>query len=217
MSQGITYILMLIAKVMIFIVIINNLSFLKKTAMRAINFFRIIPLYAERIYRLFKVKHRSEIVWKELIKLHKKQNWHFGQYDNEKYLLTSFADDNNNILKFYYEITADRLVFRVIILAEFNEECTNDIMLLSSHFNSLLNTGIVRVDIKNNLVEFVYSGDLLRYMLYPGEIHSDLDRHFQIAIDCYWAFTHLLNSGEEPVFIIDELIKRNNERDARES
>lgn len=212
MSQSSTYVLFLITKVIILIAIINNVSSLKKIGMRATNFFRIIPVYAERIYRLFKVKHRSTIVWQELIKLHKKENWNFGQYDNEKYLLTSFADENNLVLKFQYGITDTKLVFRAIILNDFNEESTTDIMLLASHLNSLLTFGIVSVDINNNFVEFVYSGDLLVYLLYPGEIHTDIDTHFRATTDCYWAFAHLIDSGDDPVFVIAEFLKRNDKR-----
>jgi len=210
MSQGISYILMLIAKVIIFAQIINLFSsFKKESLMKIVNMFRYIPVYSQRVYRLIRVNHRSDIVWKELIKLHKKENWHFGQYDNENYIRTTFADDNNNDLNFHYQVTNDKLVYRAVIAGDFNEDNTNDIMLLSSHLNSLLTFGMVRVNIKDNYVEFVYQGDLLVYMLYPGEIHTDIDRHFRITSDCYWAFSHLLNTGDEPVFVISELLKRN--------
>ena len=43
-----------------------------------------------RMSRVLKVKNRTKIVWKELIKMHKKKNWHFGQFDNEKYIVTTF-------------------------------------------------------------------------------------------------------------------------------
>jgi hypothetical protein len=180
--------------------------------MKIVDVFKYIPVYSKKISRLFKVKHRSEIVWNELIKLHKKENWHFGQYDIEKYVRTTFTDDNNNDLSFHYQVTEDKLVLRSVIASDFNEDNTNDIMLLSSHLNSLLTFGMVRVNINNNYVEFIYQGDILTYMLYPGEIHMDIERHFQITSDCYWAFTHLINSGEEPVFVISELLKRKDEQ-----
>lgn len=213
MSQIITYYLVLIARGMVFILIIRFFTSIKKhNFMKIVNIFKYIPVYSKKISRLFKVKHRSEIVWNELIKLHKKENWHFGQYDNEKYVRATFTDENNNDLNFHYQVTDDKLVFRAVIVSDFSEDYTNDIMVLSSHLNSLLTFGMVRVNIKDNYVEFVYQGDLLVYMLYPGEIHSDIDRHFRITSDCYWAFTHLLNSGDEPVFVISELLKRNEKR-----
>ena len=142
------------------------------------------------------------------IKLHRKENWNFGLYENERYIRTTFVDGNNNNLKFHYQVTDDKLFFRAIIVADFNEDHTNDIMVLSAHFNSLITFGMVRVNIKFNFVEFIYSGDLLSYMLYPGEIHRDIDTHFRITEDCYWAFSHMAKSGDEPVFVIAELLKR---------
>ena len=204
---------MLIAKVMIFALIINLFSsFKKESIMKIVNMFKYIPVYLQRVYRLFRVNHRSDIVWKELIKLHKKENWHFGQYDNDRYIRTTFSDENKNEMEFHYQLTDDRLLSRAVVASGFNEDETESVMLLASHLNNLLTIGMVRVNIEYNYVEFIYSSDLLRHMLYPGEIHTDIDRHFRITADCYWAFSHLLNSGDEPVFVISELLKRNEKR-----
>lgn len=196
---------------MILVVLFTKFNILKKSFMGIINFFRQLPVYSKRIYKLVKVKHRSEIVWKELIKLHKKENWNFGLYENEKYVRTTFIDENNNDLNFHYQVTDDNLVLRAVLISDFDEENTNNIMLLSSHLNSLLTFGMVRVNIKYNYVEFIYSGDLLRYMLYPGEIQSDIATHYRITKDCYWAFAHMAQSRDEPVFVIAELMKRKEE------
>lgn len=177
--------------------------------MKLLNIAKYISAYPSRIYRLFSVKHHSEIVWKELIKLHKQQKWSFGQYENEKLLKTTFVDDNNTVLPFHYQITDNKLILSALVLTQFDEESTNDIMLLASHLNNLLDFGVVKINIEENYVEFVYSEHLLVYVLYPGEIHSDLSIHYQIATECIWAYSHMLNNGEEPVFVISELLKRN--------
>lgn len=209
MSQSIPYFLSLIARAVVFILIFRFFTSIKMhSVMKIFKPFKYIPVYSKKIIRLFRVKHRSEIVWNELIKLHRKENWNFGLYENERYIRTTFKD-NDNELEFNYQVTEDKLVFRSAIAVDFNEENTNDIMILSSHLNSLLTFGMVRVNIDDNYVEFIYQGDLLLYMLYPGIIHSNIGRHFRITSDCYWAFSQLLKSGEEPVFVISELLKRN--------
>jgi hypothetical protein len=86
-------------------------------------------------------------------------------------------------------------------------------MILASHLNSLLNFGKVSVNTKYNCVEFVYSGDLVTYMLFPGEIRSDLRVHYNITLDCFWAFTNLIETDDDPVFVISELLKRKDEED----
>jgi len=69
---------MSILKVMILVVLFTKFNILKKSFLAIINFFRKLPVFSKRIFNLVKVKQGSEIVWKELIKLHKNRNWNFG-------------------------------------------------------------------------------------------------------------------------------------------
>jgi hypothetical protein len=98
-------------------------------------------------------------------------------------------------------------------LRSFDEEKTNDILVLASHFNSLLNFGVVKVSVKYNIVEYRYSGDLLAYMLYNGEIDNDHITHYNLTKDCAWAFYRLLESGDDPVFVFSELLQRKEDQD----
>ena len=62
-------------------------------------------------------------------------------------------------------------------------------------------------------VEFFYSRDLLTYSLYPGEINSDTDTHFELTKDVFWSFNNMIATGEDPVFVFSELIKRREKKD----
>jgi len=108
-------------------------------------------------------------------------------------------------------VSSGNLTFRATILQSFDEEITNDILVLASHFNGLLNFGVVKVSVKYNYVEFVYSGNLLTYSLFPGEINSDTDTHYNLTKDCFWSFTNLIETGDDPVFVFSELLKRKEE------
>jgi hypothetical protein len=178
--------------------------------MKTIDLIKDIPSVIKRILRVITVKNHSEIVWKELIKLHKKEGWHFGQFDKEKIIETTFFFENAKIYrKFRYAITQQKLIFNTEILSDFQTESTHDVMILASHFNSLLTSGVVRVDTIDRKVHYEYSSDLTLYALYPGELHNDLARHFLITQDCFWAYTQIMETNEDPVFIIAELLKRN--------
>ena len=111
-------------------------------------------------------------------------------------------------MRFNYEVENTGLTFRSFILVDFDEEIATQLMLLASHFNNLLTFGVVRVNLKHNFVEFSYTRDLLVYSLYPGTINNDTLRHFDLTKDIFWAFNELITSGEEPVFIFSELLKR---------
>ena len=166
-----------------------------------------------RIYRLLNIKKAEHYTWIELLKYHKTSGWRYGQFDNDKHIECGFKVDDTNCVDFNYAVSSGKLLFRSTILQRFDEEITNDVLVLASHFNGLLNFGTVKVSVKYNYVEFVYSRDLLTYSLFPGEISSDTDTHFELTKDCYWSFNNLIESGEDPVFVFSELLKRKDEED----
>jgi hypothetical protein len=166
-----------------------------------------------RFYRILNVKKRSEFVWKDLIKCNQEKGWRFGQYEKEKRIENSFSVDENNILDFNYTVNENKLAFTSIILKEFDEDKSNDLLLLAAHFNSLLNLGVVIVSTKYNYVGFTHSGDLITYMLFDGEIDEDLISHFNITKDVFWAFSNLIETGEDPVFVFSELLRRKDDED----
>lgn len=45
-------------------------------------------------------------------------------------------------------------------------------------------------------------------MLYPGEISRVQRIHYDLSEDCCWAFLNLVETGEDPVFVISELLIR---------
>ena len=190
-----------------------TISFFKVIRMQFSKYYYSLTEKIRKIYRLLNVKKRSKIVWEELIKMHKNENWHFGQFDNEKYIVTTFNLKDEIEQKFRYEVTQNSLKYHTFILDSFDEHKTTDIMVLASHLNSLLNFGKVSVNTKYNCVEFVHSGDLVTYMLFPGEIRSDLRVHYDITLDCFWAFSNLIETDDDPVFVISELLKRKDEED----
>ena len=170
-----------------------------------------------RIYRLLTVSKSSQYVWKELIKYHKESGWNYGQFEQEKNIRCLFAINEQRSLNFSYTVEQNSLHFNSIILHSFDEERTNDVMILASHFNNLLNYGVVRVNLNNNYIEYDCSVDLLLFSLFPSKIKSYADMHYGLTIDCYWAFNNMIVTGDDPVFVFSELMRNkenNNTQDA---
>ena len=182
-----------------------------KTLMQNIKF------KSKQVYRLFQVEKRAEIVWKDLIELHKKENFHFGQYDSDKHIVSTFtADESKTPVDFHFFVSENSLDLRVSIVANFDTVRTTDLLVLASHFNSLLNFGMVKVNLKSNYVEFYYSGNLLSYLFYPQLIHDDIVQHYRISLDCFWAFNQLIETGEDPVFIFSELLDKIDQKNKKD-
>ena len=205
---------MFLIKYLIFTFLLTiGFVFFKELKIQFMRFYYKFIETIRKIYRLINVQKRSKIVWQELIKMHKNEKWHFGQFDNEKYIVTTFNLKDEKVQKFRYDVTQNSLKFHTFILDSFNDHKTRDIMVLASHLNSLLNFGKVSVNTKYNCVEFIHYGDLVTYMLFPGEIRSDLRAHYNLTSDCSWAFSNLIKTDDDPVFVISELLKRKYEED----
>ena len=48
-------------------------------------------------------------------------------------------------------------------------------------------------------------------MLFSGEIDTDITTHYNLTKDCVWAFLNLLETGDDPVFVFSEVLKRKEE------
>ena len=171
-----------------------------------VKLFTLIKIKITLLYRVITIKKSEKYVWKELIKHHKNSPWRFGQYDN--YVECNFRMDEVQSLKFIYEVQNTGLTFRSFILVDFDEETTTQVMLLASHFNNLLTFGVVQVNLKQKKKKFSYTREILVYSLYPGTINNDTLTHFDLTKNIYWAFNELVNTGDEPVFIFSEFLKR---------
>lgn len=213
---------MFIIRIVIFIGMVTILpilySFLKNSIMKwTTPFFTKIKYTWKRFYRILNVKDRSEFVWKDLIKYNLEKGWRFGQYETEKRIQSTFSVGENNSILFDYTVTDNKLEFSALILKSFEEDKTGDILVLASHFNNLSNFGVVKVNIKYNFVRYTYSGDLLTYMLYNGEIDTDHISHYELTADCVWSFYRLLDTGDDPVFVFSELLQRKKDQDKAEN
>jgi len=209
---------MVIVKIILFVFIFRCFpiffSQFKRFNMKSIRIiFQKIKGFFKKIYRVLNEKKSSDVVWKELVALHKTSGWNYGQFDKENRIECSFKVDEINSIDFNYVVSYDKLIFRAIILTSFDEDRTNDVLVLASHFNGLMRFGVVKVNIEYNYVEYVYYGDLFMYSIFPGEIDSDMSTHFNYTKDCFWSFTNLIETGDDPVFVFSELMRRNNKED----
>ena len=170
-------------------------------------FYRNLKYPLRQFYRLLNPRKASRFVWQELLDYHKNGSWNFGQFDHEKNIRCLFTVSDHQSLDFNYTVEQHTLTFSSILLSSFDEERTNDIMVLASHFNNMLNYGVVRVSLHYNYVELVLSGDLLLFSLYPSRIKNYTDMHYGLTKDCHWAFGTMMATGDDPVFVFSELLR----------
>ncbi len=163
---------------------------------------------SRQIYRLFTINNCVEHVWNDMLRFFKTNGFRFGQYENEKVVDIHFETKLSGSLMFKCNITDDKLIFRGLILSAFDIDRTSDVLVLAAHFNAILKHGRVSASTEGNFVEFIYEGNLLTYLISPDKIEHDFEVHFNITTDCIWAFKSMIQSGDNPVFVISQLLEQ---------
>lgn len=166
--------------------------------------------FLKRVYHLtLSEEKHEEIVWKRLKKLFTDKDWNHGVYEKEKYVETVVRIGEGYPETFYYLVYDKRFHCQVSVLRDFPIELTSELFILAAHFNNLLNSGVVKVDVKNSNVEYHLKQDLIVPLLYSQEIHQLLINHYQTSRDVYKAFQRLVIEQEAPAIIIADLLKEN--------
>ena len=171
-----------------------------------------LKFYLLRIIRIsYNLNSREKFVWKELKKLQSNAKWHHGVFESEKYIETTFAICEDTSALYYYMIYDGFYHCRVKIHENYPVKLTTQLFILASHFNNLLNSGVVVVNVDKQYIEYHLKTDILIPTLYTGEIQEIIVRHFNISKDIFWAFNVLIYKNEEPALIIADLLRSKNE------
>ncbi len=170
-----------------------------------------------RIYRIaFDRRNPEQVFWSDLKKYHAEANFNSGIFEKEKTIESIFGIGEDRSETYYHQVYDGNFHCRVKVLHSFAPELTTDIFILASHFNNLLNTGIVAVNVDSQYVEYHVKRDILVPFLYNAEIHTQVNRHYYTSKDVYYAFTRLVKEQESPAIIIADLLrnKENEEKTA---
>jgi len=178
-------------------------KYMKQLIGRLFNYFR-------KIYRItISYKKYEATVWSDLKELFKDSKWQYGIYENDKHIEAKFEIGEQTGATFYYMVYDGQYHCRVKVLDNFSADITTDLFVLSAHFNNLLNIGVVVVNVQSGYVEYHAKNDYIVNLIYPGELHTQLVRHYNTSKDIYWAFNRLVNENEEPTMIIADLMRMN--------
>ena len=162
--------------------------------------------------QLRSVHNRVSEVWLALKRYYEQSGCNYGTYESMKFIETTYAINEKHQIykKFQYHVDekTDLLKSLVWISEGFDSDKVKNILILSSHLNTLMNAGLVRVDTKNCTISMEMGISLLVPYLYKDEIHSLCVKHFNLSKDIVWAFNRLLLFDEDPVFIIVDLMKK---------
>lgn len=180
------------------------------------KFFSRIGLYFWRIYRLALGPERQEMLLvNDLVKLHRDAGWRYGLFEQDKLLRTGFEVTDGVFRTFNYFVADQHFHCRVTVLEDFPEEYTEELFVLASHFNNLLNQGVVVVHTEDRSIEYQMKQNILVPLLNTGELYFQIRSHFNVFKDVYTGFHRLITEREAPAIIIADLL-RSKEKDSSE-
>ena len=178
--------------------------------------FQNIRAFVNRVYRLsLGYKKQESALWKELKKFHFEAGWKAGVFEADKYIELIFPFEDDTPANYRYLVLDGELQCLVKVLDGFRRELATDVFVLASHFNNLLRTGAVEIDVNSSSVYYRVKKDMLVPLLYTGEIYEQLRSHHATSQDIYWAYQKLVVDNEEPALIIADLMKKRDEREAQ--
>ncbi len=162
--------------------------------------------------KLRNVHNRVSAVWLALKKHYEQSGCNYGTYESMRFIETTYTINEKHQIykKFQYHVDekSDLLKSIVWISEGFDSDKVKNILILSSHLNTLMNAGLVRVDTKNCTISMEMAIPLLVPYLYENEISNLCGKHFNLSRDIVWAYNRLLICDDNPVFIISDLMKK---------
>ena len=177
-----------------------------------IKIFKGVKENIKKYRQLRTVHNRVSKIWLSLKRYYEQSGCNYGTYESMKFIETTYAINEKHQIykKFQYHVDekTDLLKSLVWISEGFDSDKVKNILILSSHLNTLMNTGLVRVDTKHCTISMEMGISLLVPYLYEDEIYHLCGKHFNLSKDIVWAYNRLLIFDDDPVFIIIDLMKK---------
>ncbi len=177
-----------------------------------IKIFQEIKDNIKKYRKLRNINNRVSEVWLSLKRDYEQSGCNYGTYESMKFIETTYAINEKHQIckKFHYHVDENTDLFKSLVwISEgFDSEKAKNILILSSHLNTFMNMGLIRVDTKNCTISMEIGISLLAPYLYEDQIYFQRVRHFNLSKDIVWAFNRLLIFDEDPVFIIIDLMKK---------
>lgn len=174
------------------------------------NFRNIFNDIIERIKKCYRVnlnqEKRKKLLWKDLIELHKNENWNYTIHDNTWCMESLIQNNKNQINRYFYSIYRDKFYSRVKVIYDFPEDLTTNLFILTSHMNNILNEGIIHINIENKYIEYSKSENITVPLIHQQALKNQIILHYSASQKIQWAFEELINRNEEPDLIFAELM-----------
>jgi hypothetical protein len=138
----------------------------------------------------------------------KANNYKFLENEETNFITYDIGLRGNGAAKFDFYQDAGTYVIRCVINVFIPEIKMRDAMIMVSHLNNRLQFNNVYVHPESNSVVLISKIDLASVVAFPDELFNLICQAENDCAFCFETFEKLINSDEDPIFIIAEVIER---------
>lgn len=125
---------------------------------------------------------------------------------NNNVIETTFTFDQNQKVRFKYQVKGGFLICTAYILDYFQAEQTSDILTLSQYLNSISAEGKIKINYHNRNVKFIIKEIINRNRHNKDYTFSRLTRHYKKAKEIFNALNSLTNDRKDLALIIADIM-----------
>lgn len=138
----------------------------------------------------------------------KANNYKFLENEEANFITYDIGLRGNGSAKFDFYHDGGTYVIRCVINVFIPEIKMRDAMIMVSHLNNRLQFSNAYVHPESNSVVLISKIDLASVVAFPNELYNLLNQAESDCAFCFESFEKLINSDDDPIFIIAEVIER---------
>jgi hypothetical protein len=146
----------------------------------------------------------------------KANNYKFLENEETNFITYDIGLRGNGAAKFDYYHDAGTYVIRCLINVFIPEIKMRDAMIMVSHLNNRLQFSNVYLHPESNSVFLISKIDLATVVAFPDELFNLIYQTENDCAFCFETFEKLINSDEDPIFIIAEVTERMKQKNQKQ-
>ena len=173
------------------------------------TFLRRLTAISRSFVAFFFPALQARMAWSNWIRFLQHQKIRFARYDQEQSTEFRFLNEQEDAsIRFQAHQQEGVLYFIASISLSGYTGDMDNVLKLSAHLNTFIHLGTIRVYVDRGIVQHQFRVRSSEYALYPDYIAYDFYRQYSMIQDLQWALDEMGKTGEDPLFIVAELIRR---------
>ncbi|MFM7823701.1 MAG: hypothetical protein ACKPB3_07995 [Bacteroidota bacterium] len=166
----------------------------------------------KRMMVLRKSETLRDRVWKQLVGYLDSNNFEYERNDKKHRLQIGFTVNETLTHNLRFDFEGPFLRIHSLIFNYVEEEQATDVMILASHINSILKYGKMTTNTSEGFVQLTNELSYTDVIWNPGSLDYFMRMQASMFEECNRAFQQMVDSHEDPIFIVAQLLENRRSR-----